>query len=368
MPGTSKLGVMLFSLVLAAALAGCGGGGDEAPPIDVAQQAYDLRLHGDPDGAFEMLMEAVSDRSAGAAEYYELARTRYHMALGDPVQLKAAPEKIIESAARARHLDPGNLAYACFHGRALFLHGFTNMRSNREIALHAFEAMCKDYEEVLDRAPERVCARLYLVELYAQLPPDLGGDRQRAEKHARELEARDPVLGAQARALLLPEDADEVAFWQGIVADHPESWRAMRELGWSHLRRYEIEPGVARLEEALAHDPESDLLILDIGRYFLAAVWSDLLPREEALPLAEKYVRHYLTTDPPAPLRAYALGFLAKIVLAQDDPAAAEQLLGEAETLDPYYSRSSSVPPPELFVPPDEVYEEHVHRYLFRPF
>lgn len=41
-------------------------------------------------------------------------------------------------------------------------------------------------------------------------------------------------------------------------------------------------------------------------------------------------------------------------------------LFKEAEALDPYFSKATGSPSPDLFIRPDEI--SHNHRYLFRPF
>ncbi len=56
-----------------------------------------------------------------------------------------------------------------------------------------------------------------LVEFFGGLPAEMGGDPEKAEKYANELEVADVIAGAKAREILMPEDADYVAFWEDII-------------------------------------------------------------------------------------------------------------------------------------------------------
>ena len=48
------------------------------------------------------------------------------------------------------------------------------------------------------------------------------------------------------------------------------------------------------------------------------------------------------------------------------DKKQGKALFKEAEALDPYFSKATVSPVPDLFIRPDEI--SHNHRYLFRPF
>ena len=43
------------------------------------------------------------------------------------------------------------------------------------------------------------------------------------------------VYGAQAIAMLLPDDSDKVAYWKKVVAKHKDSGKALECLGKAHL-------------------------------------------------------------------------------------------------------------------------------------
>ncbi len=88
--------------------------------------------------------------------------------------------------------------------------------------------------------------------------------------------------------------------------------------------------------------------------------------KDTALPLAEEAINRYLDSEPILPLKAYALGLLAGIKWGLGDSEGAEELIEEAEAIDPHFSRASGVPPLVLFAEPDEI--SHYHAYFSRPF
>jgi hypothetical protein len=75
-------------------------------------------------------------------------------------------------------------------------------------------------------------------------------------------------------------------------------------------------------------------------------------------------VTRYLDSAPALPMRAYALGVQSKYKRVSGHGGQADDLLKQAKALDPYFSKATGAPNPDLFIPPDEV--SHNHRYLFR--
>jgi hypothetical protein len=76
-------------------------------------------------------------------------------------------------------------------------------------------------------------------------------------------------------------------------------------------------------------------------------------------------VTRYLDSKPVPPMRAYALGVQYKYKLHSGHKEQADELLKQAGALDPYFSKATGAPNPDLFIPPDEISRNH--RYLFRP-
>jgi hypothetical protein len=64
-------------------------------------------------------------------------------------------------------------------------------------------------------------------------------------------------------------------------------------------------------------------------------------------------------------MEAYALGVQSKYQSHSGQKEKGEELLKKAQALDPYFSKATGAPNPDLFIAPDEI--SHNHRYLFRP-
>ena len=86
------------------------------------------------------------------------------------------------------------------------------------------------------------------------------------------------------------------------------------------------------------------------------------------LPLAKTFIEKYLksTPEPVIPMKAYAMGLLMRCEMFLGNQAEAEKLMGEAKSIDPYFSRASGIPTLLLFDQPDQI----CHHYFsfFSPF
>ena len=66
------------------------------------QQAYQLRMNGQADSAKIILEQVLSKDSTNAAAWYELARTKQHMGLGNPRKLISGIAEILQAARYGR--------------------------------------------------------------------------------------------------------------------------------------------------------------------------------------------------------------------------------------------------------------------------
>jgi tetratricopeptide (TPR) repeat protein len=332
----------------------------------IVQQAYELRINGKADEARALLEQATSDDPDNALAHYELARTKFQIALGEPQQLLDNLGDIQQSIERAVEHEPDNVTYRFFAGRIAFFQAYISLNMNPVGAKDDVAKACSTYESVLELDPDYREASLYLVELYATVPEDMGGDVSKAEGYAAQLEGMDEIFGAKARSLLLPDEVDRVDYWQRVLDAHPGNADVLVELGRESLFRGEGEDGARYFEEAVSVDPERSILFLDLARYHAMTVMRDEGLKDTALPAAEQAITRYLDSDPILPLRAFALALLANVKHGMGDVQRAAQLAEEANTADPFFSKAFGVPTPDLFVPPGEV--SHNRRYLFRPF
>ncbi|MDH4218320.1 MAG: TRAP transporter TatT component family protein [Candidatus Aminicenantes bacterium] len=338
----------------------------KGPEVDKAViEAYELRMNGKADEAKAMLEQIVSDEPDNALAHYELARTKYQIMLSALKELETALEDMQQSIDKAIENDPDNVIYPFFAARVAFFPAYMAVQRNQPEAKEKVANLCSIYESVLKLKPDYHEAMLHLVEIYGLLPENMGGDKAKAEEYTQKLEEMDEIFGAKARAILLPDEVDTVDYWQKVLEKHDGNAEVLKDLGRAYLFNDRAEEGTKCLEEAVQIDPEQNVLILDLARYYVMTM-RDETKRETAGPMAEKMFRRYLDSEPILPLKAFALGMLANLKRMMGDQEEAKALMEEADKIDPFFSKAFGVPTPDLFIPPGEIYRGH--RYLFFPF
>ena len=347
---------------LALALPSCGT--PKKAPM-TAQEAYVLRMAGHADSARAGLELALAADSTNAAAWYELARTEHHIGLGNPRELIDRLEQIDQAAGKAVTCAPQNATYSYYKGYVGCLLAYASLMRQQPDAADKVKAAVAGLEAVLSVKPDYAEPVLFLVELLS-IPAEMGGDSVRAGEYAAKLEARDELLGAKAQEMLLPEEADRVGFWQGVLGKHADNAEALEQLGRAYLHRDDAEQGAEYIRKALVADPKRQTVLLDMARFHMMRSANNEQVKDAALGTAAGLIREYIGTEPIPPLRAYALGLSFMIESARGDTARAREVKTQAEALDPNFSKAFGVPPSVLFTAPDEV--PHYHSHFFRPF
>jgi len=323
------------------------------------------------DDARLLLEQAIKDNPWNAPAHYELARIRVHIALGDLTTPKMMEENLGEaqrSIASAEEIDPGNVIYPFFDGSVALLQAYPSLMQDRPDTRQKVARLRGAFELALKLKPDYRQAILYLVEIYGTLPENQGGDKSKAEQYARQLEGMDAIFGAKARSILIPGEANNVGYWQNVLKNHEGDDDVLEELGKAYLRADKVDDAVACFEKAVKINPDEAFLFLDLSIYH---TWSAMRAGNgsklfrTAVASGDAALTRYLDSTPALPMRAYALGVQYKYRLHSGHKEQAEELLKQAEALDPYFSKATGAPNPDLFIPPDEV--SHYHRYLFRP-
>lgn len=349
--------VVVLSLCI---LAGAAKG--ETDSKNAAADAYKLRMQGKVDDAKALLEQAIQENPHNAAAHYELARIKVHMALGNPEKLVERIEDAHKSIVKAIENDPNNVIYPFFEGHIALMQNY--MSQTKENAAR----LCGAFESALKLKPDYRQAILYLVEIYATLPEDNGGDKSKAEQYAKKLEGMDEVYGAKARRILMPKDANRVEYWQKVMKSHEGNTDVLEEMGKAYLDADNVNDAVLCFEKAIKIDPEKSFLFMDLSIYHtwaaLCARDNSELPQKE-IALGDAAVARYLDSKPILPIRAYALGVQYKYKSHSEHKEGADELLKKAKELDPYFSKATGAPHPDLFIAIDEI--SHSHRYLFRP-
>lgn len=328
------------------------------------KKAYELRMQGNVDEALALVDSILAVDSTNALAYLEKYRILGYMMTGGA---EVSIEDMVNTIDRAVSYDPGNVDFAYNKALASFLHAYITMKYTNEDASGAVDAICMDFERVLELKPEHPQAILYLVEIYSQLPPEMGGDPEKAGFYAEMLERIDPFYAAKAKLMVEPKD-DELAYWLEFKDTHESSAALLKEIGTACF--YAEDPAKAEkyFTEAMQLDPAYNVLLLDMARYYMFLVMQDMAKPDSALPVSAGYINRYLESEPApvVPLEAYAIGMLVKIKMFNGLQEEGKALMEKAKALDPYFSRAFTVPGPDTFDPPDKL----VPRYssFFRPF
>jgi tetratricopeptide (TPR) repeat protein len=321
------------------------------------QGAYELRLGGNADAALVMLGQVVASEPGNAAAWYELARTKAHIALGNPPSMMEMMKASQEAAEQASMLEPDNLIYAIYKAKARGMEAYIALHQNGLDAKEKVQGALAAYGQVLVLKPDYHEAKLTMVEYLKNLPPEMGGDPEKAERYTKELEKADAILGAHAREMMLPEGADTIAFWEKVLVQHPDNADVLERLGKANFYAQKPGQGIEYLKQAMRLDATKNILHLDIARYYMYQAMRDQSKLNALAPKMKEAYMAYIdsTPEPVNSMKAYAKGGLARILSHSGDKERANQIRKEAEALDPNFSKASGIPDQNLYIPLDQI-------------
>lgn len=319
--------------------------------------AYELRISGKADQAKELLNDLLETDSTNALACFELARTEHHLFLGGTQFSAEEWRKVTASTQKAVRFAPDNEIYAFYHAYATFSDAFISMMMEKPDAGEKVAITCDAFQDVLNLDPGFYEAMLYLVDIYAYLPEEMGGNRGKAGLIASDLNQKDRVFGAMAHARLLPDTTDLVSYWQDVQKETGNDAQVLEELGRAYLLMPDTENGTKCFLEAIDADTTKRYLYMNLVRYHLLSTQQNHDAREEHIAEAENLVNTYLQSSPDliSSLKAYAYGMLAMIKMFGGDNQAGSEYQATAASIDPYYSKATSMPPEMIYCRPDEV-------------
>ncbi|MBI4878631.1 MAG: tetratricopeptide repeat protein [Planctomycetes bacterium] len=310
---------------------------------DKVQEAYRLRIDGKVDEAKQALDAEVAAHPDSAAAWFELSRLDFYRSLREGEGGKGMDQAQVE-VEKAVELAPDNARYHAWAGQLAMYCAIGKAHSKKMDDVRAQMKKAADaLEQAIAKEPGRDEARLLLVYLYGNNPPDLGGDRDKAEAQVKALEARSPVLGTKARCdFSVEEPAERIALWQGLAEKLSQDPAVHENLAHEYARSGDDDKAVAEADRALALDPARVRVLLDVG---LA------LGHAKSLDPAETLVQRYLDNagSEPAALRAYGQFLLGKLQDMKGDKEAIGAALKKAREIDPYCWFTMQPPAPELF-------------------
>lgn len=354
----------IFFALIFAGITSCTGQKTE----DKVFKAYELRINGHADSAQILLEQITNENPENALAWYELCRTTLQLGLANPREIKEASDEALRCISLAVENEPDNAWYLSYKGGIETLHFYMGIQMGNENAVEYLEKVEETYNSVFQIDPSYYENKLTLVEFFGGLPADMGGDPEKAEKYAGELEDADLIAGAKAREILMPEDADYVTFWKGIIEKDPENADAHQALGRIYLFMENIDEAKNYYQKAIDLDPSKNALYLDLGRYYMMMAMQNPALIDSVAPFIEVQFNKFLnfTPEPINPMKAWAYGTLSMINHRAGNEELAEKYKGMAKELDPFYSRASAKPDRAIYSPPDVVV--HDQGYYLSPF
>jgi len=337
--------------------------------------AYELRMKGEIWYAEAMLSKLISQGKEVGLAHYETARVNLAKMLGGldvegREDLNRILNSAINSASKAVKTDSGNVVFAYLEADCCFLRAYMSMETEAESATRDISDAINCFERVLELKPDYHEVRMALVEIYQRTPEDMGGNREKASQHAQRLKEMDWFFSAQAGEIMLPEDASRLEYWQQVWKNNKEDIRVQKQLGQAYLADGNLEEAKPLFEKVRDTDHAYNTLLLEIARYHVFQVMQGKSKPEKEIPLAEAAIKNYLSSQPEpiAPLKAYAIGNLAKLKFISGEKEDGERLMAEASSIDPAFSKAFAIPNLSLYIPPGEIYSRGEYSSFFRPF
>lgn len=349
---------ILFGLYLFFALYIIQGQSSE----EQVMKAYQLRMNGKLDEGKSILDQVLQNDSTCAFSWFELARTQHHLLLGGG---SSSTGEILQAYTKAVRYDPQNAIYLFSQANSYCLQAYVS--ESEEDTKKYFVKACKGFEEVTHLLPDNKEALLYLVDIYASLPENMGGNKEKASFYTQKLIELDKSNGAEAKAMLMPDSTDKVQYWQDIYNTH-QTAMAAEKLGKAYIYSEDIKNGAKYLEEAMQLDPAKNLLQMDIGRVYIMMLMQQKGDKNENITLAKKSFQKFLDNNPNEinPYKAYSFGWIAKLENFSGNSEKAKELIAKAKELDSHFSSAFGIPSRGLYSPPDQVLLYFIS--YFRPF
>ena len=204
-------------------------------------------------------------------------------------------DSALEWLTRATELDPGNADYYLLLGEA-------NGRKARAAGLFSQIGLARaaraGFEKAVELDPGQLQARRNLVEFYARAPAIMGGGEEKAAEQVAAIAERDPVLGHEARGLLLrwqQKDEEAIAEYRLAIGSAPKQVLARFQLGLFFFERKRYADAAETFVKTLQVAPDHKLAQYHLGEA-AARAGAALQPATAAL---ERYLSLAVCNEDP---------------------------------------------------------------------
>ena len=312
--------------------------------------AFEMRMQGRVDQAKTLLDSIVKADPSCAMAWYELSRTLTHMYWRGEESRKAG-----EAVQRAFELEPENIIYAYAFANNCFLQAYIQMESGQEVGKDAVLKICQAFEKALELKPDYAGAMMNLVELYGYLPPEMGGDKEKAREYVKKLELTDMFYSVKAQTVLMPQETNWISYWNNYISEKGECTRSLKELGAAYFFTGDVANAEKCYKRIIELDPTQQVRLLDMARFHIMKVMQNRDLAQQELPLAAGYIDEFLnsTPEPVAPLKGWSHAWLSRISGLLENQTESDLHLKLAKEADPYFSMAFGIPGP--YNAPNEV-------------
>lgn len=311
--------------------------GEEKPgATSVVENAYRLRLDGKSQQAKEGLSKYLKEHPDDAIARYEYSRILLYL-----FDIKSAEKQ----AARSVALDKDN---ARFHfwlgmcGTYLFIDQ-AHHKDNLD-ALISKRANAS-LQKAIELKPDYHEARFMLICLLNNNPPEYGGDRKQAAKHAEYLMEHDLDYGLQAVTVVEGQKSLDwkIKQYQDALAKEPANAGLHSGVAQLYVMADQMEKGQEHINKAIEQDKHEMDVLLDV--IYPLAMRKDY---ETAKSFVKRYLE--LAAGKPAAMRAFGTFYLAKLEKMSGD-SNADKTLKKARQIDPDVWMTMKAPPAVLLEP-----------------
>ena len=329
-----KMSTICLVVVLISTAVACAG--EKTEGTSVAEKAFQLRLNGKSHEAKEVLTEYLKEHPDDAIAQFEYSRVLCYL-----FDLESAEKQ----AAKAVDLEKDNARFHYWQGMCgayLFIDQ-AHHKGNLDKAI--LKRSMVQLQKAVELKPDYHAARLMLIQLLNNNPPEHGGDHKQARKHTEYLMQTDLDYGLQAMMVLEGEKSLDwkIQQYQEALTKEPENAGLHAGIARLYSESDQMEKLQEHIDKALVLDEKQKNVLLDI---VLPLVMKKQY--QPAIGMTERYLD--LAANGPAAMRSFALFYIAKIEKMSGNPDA-DKTLKRSIQADPDGWQTMMAPPAILFEP-----------------
>ncbi|TLX76139.1 hypothetical protein E9993_07970 [Labilibacter sediminis] len=321
---------------------------------DQILQAYEYRMSGDRNKAESLLWGVLAEDSSNHMAHFELSRTLNSQKKWDHIR-------------KANEYNPDNPMYMFTRANMCMISTYSIMKNNkRSILKKRVKKCCSIFEQVLTIQPDCKETLIALVDIYSNMPAELGGNKDIAIKHLESLKELDPLYYHQGKLLVRNDSLSPSQYWKDYIKKHKKNTDALAMLCRAYLLENKIEEATKTIKKIIAKDKSGYELYLHVARAHLYGAMQNDGSNNEQLESIKTNINIYLKNEniKPARIEAWCYGWLGVVEGKQGNQQQSEFYLKKAEGIFPNYPKFTALP--VIDGPPNET--KYKYTSFFRPF